>query len=227
MVSIEKLAKLGNLGGVMVSLMISVQDFALANHAMEGWKTEENPNLKSRKIGARMYFLRLQMSHIFEAFEIITKKIEKSADLKAAIAACDPQTRSSYQVLLDFLETADYDRLLRIRNNLGFHYDTKVAQKALVRLEKRQKRRRRNGKYVQDQYALTLGNNGMDWHFELTEAVKQLKTISSFTKFFDLPEIDDPAELLAKSDEIVMSIFSIALVLADFVGHFVKHHAKA
>jgi len=78
MVNMKKLAGQGELGGLMMAL----QDFALANHAMQAWKTEQSLKLKSRKVGAARYFLRMQISHIFEAFEIVQNEIEPSAELK-------------------------------------------------------------------------------------------------------------------------------------------------
>src|SRR5262245_53385167 len=76
--------------------MMIVQDFGLSNHAMEMWKQEEGKR-KSRKTGAGRYFLRLQMSHMFEAFDIIKDEIEKSEILKKAIAACDERTRNKHR----------------------------------------------------------------------------------------------------------------------------------
>ncbi len=223
MVSIEKLAKQGNLGAVMVRLMMAVQDFALANHAMETWKAEQSRRLQGRKIGARMYFQRLQVSHFYEAFEII-KEIKAGAALTAAVDKCDPQTRSSYQRLLTFLNDGDYKLLLRIRNNVGFHYAAKDVLKALKRLERRQVRRRKDGRCVNDSHAFTLGNYAMDWHFQATEAVEDDIVVHDI---FGLPENDDPVDLLAKTDDIVMRLQPIAGVLADFAGYFVKYHAKA
>ena len=52
----------------------------------------EDLKLESRKVGAARYFLRMQISHIFEAFEIVQNEIELSAEPKAAIEACDAQT---------------------------------------------------------------------------------------------------------------------------------------
>ena len=46
-VSMKKLADHGELGGVMVRLMMVLQDFALANHSMGGWKAEEGQKLKN------------------------------------------------------------------------------------------------------------------------------------------------------------------------------------
>ena len=95
MVSLKKLSDQGELGGVMVRLMMVLQDFALANHSMETWKTEQNRKLKSRKVGAGRYFLRLQLSHLLEAFKIVQNEIETSAELKAAIGASATRRRKN------------------------------------------------------------------------------------------------------------------------------------
>jgi len=122
--------------------MMVLQDFALANHAMEAWKTEHSLKLRSRKIGAARYFLRMQISHVFEAFEIVQNEIEKSAELKAAIEACDARTKKSYQTVIDFIKSDDYKLLSRIRNNIGFHYGPKVVLQSVQRLDKRQDKKR-------------------------------------------------------------------------------------
>ena len=98
MVNMKKLVGQGELGGLMVRLMMALQDFALANHAMQARKTEQSLKLKSRKVGAARYFLLMQISHIFEAFEIVQNEMEK---LKAAIEACDAQTKNSYQTVIE------------------------------------------------------------------------------------------------------------------------------
>ena len=224
MVSMKKLADKDKLGGLMVRLMMVLQDFALANHSMGTWKAEENRKLKDRKVGAGRYFLRLQLSHIFEAFKIIEKEIEKSADLKAAIESCDARTKKSYQALLEFLKSEDYKLLLRIRNNIGFHYDAKVVLQSLQRLEKRQEKKRREKKYTNDCVALTMGTEVLDWYFKPTEWVENDIIVHGI---FDLPDDEEPADLQAKTDDIVMRLHNIASVFGDFAGYFIKYHARA
>lgn len=224
MVSLKKLSDQGELGGVMVRLMMVLQDFALANHSMETWKTEQNRKLKSRKVGAGRYFLRLQLSHLLEAFKIVQNEIETSAELKAAIGACDTQTKKSYQTVIDFMGSDDYNLLLRIRNNIGFHYDRKVVTQSLRRLEERQVNKRKKNIYTNDNAALTLGHDAMDWYFTLTDSVENDVVVHGI---FNLPQNDQPADLQAKTDAIVMRLHEIAGVFADFAGHFVKYHAKS
>lgn len=224
MVSMKKLADEGELGGLMVRLMMILQDFALANHSMGIWKAEENQKLKHRKVGAGRYFLRLQISHICEAFKIIEKEIEKSAELKAAIELCDVRTKKSYHTVLDFLKSDDYKLLLRIRNNIGFHYGGTVVLQSLERLEKRQEQKRREKKYTNDNVALTLGTGALDWYFKPTEWVENDVIVHGI---FDLPQGEESGDLQAKTDDIVMRLHSIANVFCDFAAYFIKFHAKA
>jgi hypothetical protein len=79
-----RLADQGELGGVMVRLMMVIQDFALANDAMGSWKAEKNGKYKHCYLAAGRYFLRLQMSHILDAFELV-EEIQKSDELKGAV----------------------------------------------------------------------------------------------------------------------------------------------
>ncbi|MGH8564431.1 MAG: hypothetical protein ACREXW_10210 [Gammaproteobacteria bacterium] len=224
MVSMNRLAQQGETGGIMVRLMMVLQDYALANHAMETWKKEEDPKRKDRKVGAGRYFLRLQMSHLFEAFEIIKKEIEKSDELKAAIEACDTQTKKSYQALLEFLKGDDYKLLLHIRNKIGFHYDRKVVLQSLERIEKRQERKRQEKKYTSDLAALTLGREALDWYLRPTEWLANDIIVHWI---FKIPEYEEPADIQEKTDEIVMRLHNIAAVFADFAGYFIKSHAKS
>ena len=43
---------------------------------------------------------------------------------------------------------------------------------------------------------------------------------------FGLPEGEEPADLQAKTDEIVMRLHEVANAQADFADHFVKAHVK-
>jgi hypothetical protein len=224
MVSMEKLADQGTLGSVMIRLMMMIQDFALANHAMEAWKNEPNRTLASRKVSAARYFLRMQMSHLLEACQMIQDEFEKNADLKAAVEACDAQTKSSYAKLLEFLKGADYTLLLRVRNNIGFHYGDKVVQQSLARLGRKREKRKKEGKYTNDNAGLTLGNEALDWYFQATEHVENDVIIHGI---FALPEDDEPGDVQKTTDDIVMRLHGMAYTFADFAGHFVRHHTKA
>ena len=222
LISMTRLAEQGELGGVMVRLMMVLQDFALANHAMAGWKAEKNGKLKDRHIGAGRYFLRLQMSHIFEAFALI-EEIQKSDDLRATVEACDAQTKKSFVALETFMKSDDYKLLLVIRNTIGFHYGRKVVLQSLERIKQRLDKKREEKKPVNDLVAVTLGSEALDWHFVPTEWVENDIVVRGI---FKLPE-GQPEDDQKKSDEIVDRLHEIAKTFGDFAGYFIKSHAKA
>lgn len=55
----------------VVKLMMSFNDMSLANQALTEWKKEQPMMKKSRQIGAAMYFVRTQISHLKEGLKII------------------------------------------------------------------------------------------------------------------------------------------------------------
>jgi hypothetical protein len=222
MVSMTKLAEQGELGGLMVRLMMAVQDFALANHAMGKWKAERDGKYKDRYIAAGRYFLRLQMSHILETFELV-EEIQKSDDLKAALAACDAETQKSFAKLQEFMKNDDYKLLLMVRNTIGFHYGRKVVLQALERIKARAEKNREQKKKWNDLVPITLGHEALDWHFVPTEWVENDIVVRGIFKIAE----GDPAEDQDKSNEIVDRLHAVAGTFADFAGHFIKRHAKA
>jgi hypothetical protein len=222
LVSMTRLADQGELGGIMVRLMMVIQDFALANHAMGSWKAEKDGKYKHRHIAAGRYFLRLQMSHILEAFELV-EEIQKSDELKAAVLACDKQTRKSFEALEAFMNGEDYKLLLVIRNTIGFHYGRKLVLQSLARIKERLEKQRAEKKNADDLVGITLGHEALDWHFVPTEWVENDIVVRGI---FKIPE-GQPMDDQQKSDEIVDRLHEIAKTFADFGGHFIRHHAKA
>jgi hypothetical protein len=51
----------------------------------------------------------------FRSVRDVQNEIEPNAELKAAIEACDAQTKKSYQTVIKFIKSDDYKLLLRIR----------------------------------------------------------------------------------------------------------------
>ena len=61
----------GQSAATVVKLMMACNDLSLANQALADWKKEQ-PNLrKSRQSGAQMYFVRLQIGHLYEGLKVI------------------------------------------------------------------------------------------------------------------------------------------------------------
>lgn len=94
------LANRGPSATIVIKLMMVCNDMTLANQALGEWKQPQEGNRKLRQAGARIYFHRLQMAHLYEGFEVIGA-IKADAALVALIEQCDERTRESFHVLAD------------------------------------------------------------------------------------------------------------------------------
>ena len=65
MTTFKHLADKGELGIVLVRLMMFVNDLGLCNDSLEQWHKFEDEPHKSRASGAKMYFVRLMIAHMF------------------------------------------------------------------------------------------------------------------------------------------------------------------
>jgi len=61
----------GALGSVLIRLMMVINDMSLAMDAQRRWTEEARSERKHRERGAKIYFIRLQISHIYEAMQIV------------------------------------------------------------------------------------------------------------------------------------------------------------
>jgi hypothetical protein len=82
-------------------------------------RATEHPRayLKGR---ARMYFIRLIMSHVHEALKIIDE-IHKSPDLTAVVDQSDAHTRENFKKLIAILRSPERGHLFRFRTKATFH----------------------------------------------------------------------------------------------------------
>jgi len=135
---------------------------------------------------------------MFEAFDIIEKEIETDEKLEGAIETCDALTMKSYRALLDFMKTDDFKLLTRIRENISFHYGAKVVTNSLKRILDRQTKRTEK-RWVNKQLSLTLGEDALDWSFD-----GWIENDIVVYGIFKLPDDDDPTEVQAKTDEIIV-----------------------
>jgi hypothetical protein len=106
LIDYRKLHARGKSATLVIKLMIACNDLQLANEAFSQWKDEQPPNRANRQLGARRYFLRLQIAHLFEAF-----KIQASFKYLEQFARGGTR-RQWFQTIVG-----------RVRGNLTFHYD--------------------------------------------------------------------------------------------------------
>jgi hypothetical protein len=202
------LALSGDLPSVVIRLMWAINDIALAADANDIWaETTGHPraHLKGR---ARMYFIRLIMSHVHEALNIIVE-IHKSLDLTAVVDQCDARTRENFKKLVAILNSPERRHLFRFRTKATFHYDKELAAEHLQRV------------VVQDPAALwgySVGSTPGDWYFELGDAVMDHMVVK-FVLGADEPK--SPART-KKVAEIATRLQEVSIIFTEFAKSFIE-----
>ncbi|TFV48278.1 hypothetical protein [Bradyrhizobium niftali] len=192
-------------GDVFVVLMMIVNDMSIVNESLREWSETTEKRRVGRKHGARAFFVRVQMADVYEALLLI-EIIRKDEALKAEIAKCEDKTRACFDEVCKFFDTDDYKKLIRIRNNVGFHYDVKLAGRGLKEIA---------DKIPDDSSKMSLGSDTLDWYFQLGDKVTDRIVVRHI---FEVPEGADASE---ESDKIAHRIFDVAEKLAEFAGYFV------
>jgi hypothetical protein len=196
------------IGPVGVRLMMALNDMSLANDSLAQWHDEQPRNRRGRQTGAKMYFLRVLISHTFEALEIV-KQIRDTPELTSAVEQCDAQTQSSFAAVVKAIGADDYKRMLRIRNDISFHYGRKIVERGLEEIAT---------EHPDVAVAMTVGSETILWHFEPADLVVDRIVCR---KIFDIPKGSDLSEEIGV---IVDRIQRIGEQLTDFAGHFIRHH---
>lgn len=195
----RKIAASG-IASILGRLMMIVNDMAIVNESLRVWSTSEDKRWKSRKGGGRALFARVQMSYVYEALELI-KEIRDSQ-----VEMCSKKTQACFASVKAFIDTDDYKKLMRFRNNIGFHYDGKLSDRAIKEIDQ---------KFPDDLSPMTLAEDPLEWHFELGDKIQD-KIVVRY--IFEVPEDKDAGK---ESDAIAGRIFDMAEKLAEFAGYFV------
>jgi hypothetical protein len=204
----DKLLQDKELASIILRLMMAVNDGALANDALSEWDQTTERQKKNRFHGGRMYFARMQLGHVFEALDMVVE-ISKSAKLRELVAGSDSDTQESFDKLVAFLDTDDHKIMARIRSNLSFHYDGKLAVRCLEDFLK---------KKPDDFSAMTFGTETLDWYFQLADKI----TNSIFAR--EVLKIPDDSDVTAEANKIFHRLFDVHEALADFAMHFIRHY---
>jgi hypothetical protein len=224
------LAEQGELGGVLVRLMMVLQDFSMANYSMGEWKKRRKWKKRvDRNLGAAMYFIRLQVSHIFEGLKII-EEIRETPSLMNFVDGCDRETKKAFAALDQLKDHPDYKLMLRIRNNVGFHYDPEVVLQALQRIQRMrecQKKKSGKGKKKRESSDLveaTIAKNVKDTFFHPGLTVENNAVVHGI---FKVDENASDKAILGATDEIVWRLHQKAIKLAEFAARFISQLAPA
>jgi hypothetical protein len=129
MITAAAIASQPELSSVLIRMMISVNDIALAADAIDLWAAETRHKRKARLIPAQQYFVRILLSHVYEALTII-KEIDSNPKLRSAVDKCDRRTVSDFNALVA-ISKAEKEHLRLFRNRATFHYDKHLSGKFL------------------------------------------------------------------------------------------------
>lgn len=204
------IASKGKLGSVLVRLSAVINDMSLAADAQRRWTEDAGKEREHRQRGAKIYFMRLQISHIFEAMTIV-KEIRDTPDLMKSVDRSDSFTKKGFAKLLAFLDSPEYKLMARIRNNLTFHYDPTTIERALVSLV---------AKHPDATGAMSLGDEPHNWFFEAGDMVSDRVVVR---EIFKVPEGTDVG---TETDKIVMRLHEIVQLFGGFAGSLIWQNSK-
>ena len=125
-VHFDRLHARGPDAAVVIKLMMACNDLSLANQALDDWKKDQPRERRQREIGARMYFVRVELAHLFEGMKVI-EEIQRTPSLRNLVERCDSRTKASFAELEMFAHgganRAEFEKLIgQVRHNLTFHY---------------------------------------------------------------------------------------------------------
>ncbi len=216
MTSTQWIAKTANLlsdedlASVLVRLMIVMNDISITNSQMLEWQTTEDPKKKPRWRGALLYFGRVQSAHLFEALEII-RELERDPRLKARVGQCSKAVNQCFDTVVQFLGTDDYGLLATLRNNVAFHYGSKLPIRRLKRLVDTQPDHR---------FGYSMGSDTLDWYFELGDLIIDEVVIR------DVFKIDEKEDIATAAIKVLDRLHVIGDAFTRFAAYFVRECCK-
>jgi hypothetical protein len=192
--------------------MMACNDMQVANEALAEWKSEQLPHKRHRQFGAKMYFVRLQISHLYESLKIIDQ-IRGDRQLMKLVDQCDAKTQQSFQELEAFLPNGAkrqwLDRMVgKLRHNLVFHYDEsgKLIERAIAD---------RAARAEAWHSSVTRGSAAYLWHFKPADDILDSIVVR---QIWGVPRQQD---MRTEVDRIVDEIHQVFLSFVDFSGEFI------
>jgi hypothetical protein len=232
-ISMQRLAEKGEAGGVLVRLMMVLQDLAFADRArgVIAGKPSKKKKQGDVKRAAGRYYMRLQISHLFEGLKII-QEIAQDAALERMVVACNKETQKAFERLQNFESEPDYKFMERIRHTISSHYAPKPVVKSLQRLEWRRQRQveLRKAKVPDVRKPIDIVKVSLEREPYKSELVpwEIVENDIVLHDIFKLDESDTYAgdkKLDADSDEIMLRLGRVRATFGFFAGSFILKHA--
>lgn len=217
-VSFESLEARGESAKIIIRLMMACNDLTVTNRSLGEWKTRLEDGGDAQARGAAMYFIRAQMSHLYEGFKII-ESIQSNRQLRNLLERCDDQTKESYRRLRELARGgtrhSDLQRLIgRPRNNITFHYDESgdligrgIARRAV----------NPTGRMS----TITRGGTAHQWYFRVADDIVNSIMVREIWR------IPGDSDLRVEVDHVTDEAHQILLWFVDFSGEFVWKYLEA
>ena len=208
----SKVKRHGAFAEVLVRLMMVSNDLTLAEDSGLLWQNEQDGKRLHRRRGARMYFIRVQMSHVYEAMAIIRGNQRRHMD---QVDAADQKTRDSFAKIEAFLLHDDYAVISEsVRKKITFHYDADVVVTA--------------PDWLWDTYGdvdtnWSDGDMPLSKYFETGDRVVQSIVLR---QIFEVAKTGTSAEQDAAADEIAVRLSKVKEDFLDFAFYFIKWHTR-
>jgi hypothetical protein len=216
-VRFDRLKLKGKDAAIVVKLMMACNDLSIANQALDDWKNTTDRARRDRKVGACMYFVRLQLSHLYEALEVI-KEVEETPTLRALVDRCDTRARDSYTEVLAYTRgKANYNRFQQLvggmRSSLTFHYEEGSRMILWAIADRAQ---RNDGKVS----TITRADTAHRWRFSVADDIVDSIVVRRFWK------IPREADLRTEADKILDEVHAVTMRFADFCGEFIWEYCS-
>lgn len=131
LVSLEKLASKKEAGAFLIRLMMVVNDCAIAEETATMWRARLDKKTETKREEAFKYFVELQIGHLHEGLTMV-REIAKKPELMELVDQCGPRTREQFSRLIVHEPSAAFGyKVMRIRNKLVSHYDSKMVSDEL------------------------------------------------------------------------------------------------
>lgn len=215
-VNFETFKERGTSAAIVVKLMMAANDMSYANQCLGDYKAAASRNEKNLRPNGGLYWVRLQIAHMSEAFDVL-KQIRDNPDLMFVVRQCDTQTQSSFAKLLPYLHGgAKYDEFVqlveKVRSNVTFHYQCdKLINKTIAKLADMD-----GFKFSH----ITRGDDVRQWHFQIADVV--LDTIV-VRELWQVPTTKPSGE---GADEAVSHTHEMFLAFMEFAGEFIWKYCE-
>lgn len=215
-INFETLKLRGASAVVVIKLMMAANDMSYANQSLADYKKAVERGDRNVRPNGGLYWVRLQIAHMSEAFAII-KQIRDTPDLMKFVDQCDHQTRESFANLLPFLHGgAKHDQFRqlveKVRNNVTFHYQCdKLIDKTIGTLASRPGHRIST---------ITRGDDVRLWHFQAADAVLDTIVVR------ELWQVPWTRAATDGADEAAWNTHLMFLDFMDFAGEFIWKYCE-